>query len=49
VNVIVAGKQPALQYLSMDEAIVHCTKGRARPPAATGHADPAPSVHPHDR
>ncbi len=27
VNVIVAGKQPALQYLSMDEAIVHCTKG----------------------
>ncbi|GAA4375835.1 phosphoketolase family protein [Nocardioides caricicola] len=27
VNVIVAGKQPALQYLSMDDAIVHCTKG----------------------
>jgi xylulose-5-phosphate/fructose-6-phosphate phosphoketolase len=27
VNVIVAGKQPALQYLSMDEAIVHATKG----------------------
>ena len=27
VNVIVAGKQPALQYLDMDEAIVHCTKG----------------------
>jgi xylulose-5-phosphate/fructose-6-phosphate phosphoketolase len=27
VNVIVAGKQPALQYLSMDEAIAHCTKG----------------------
>jgi xylulose-5-phosphate/fructose-6-phosphate phosphoketolase len=27
VNVIVAGKQPALQYLSMDEAIKHCTKG----------------------
>lgn len=27
VNVIVAGKQPALQYLSMDEAIIHCTKG----------------------
>jgi xylulose-5-phosphate/fructose-6-phosphate phosphoketolase len=27
VNVIVAGKQPALQYLTMDEAIVHCTKG----------------------
>jgi xylulose-5-phosphate/fructose-6-phosphate phosphoketolase len=27
VNVIVAGKQPALQYLSVDEAVVHCTKG----------------------
>ncbi|MET8245055.1 phosphoketolase family protein [Streptomyces sp. NPDC005202] len=27
VNVIVAGKQPALQYLGMDDAIVHCTKG----------------------
>ena len=27
VNVIVAGKQPALEYLSMDDAIVHCTRG----------------------
>jgi len=27
VNVIVAGKQPALQYLSMDQAIKHCTAG----------------------
>ena len=27
INVIVAGKQPGLQYLSMDEAIKHCTKG----------------------
>jgi xylulose-5-phosphate/fructose-6-phosphate phosphoketolase len=27
VNVIVAGKQPALQYLSMQDAIVHCTRG----------------------
>ncbi|HEX4526237.1 MAG TPA: phosphoketolase family protein [Gaiellaceae bacterium] len=27
VNVIVAGKQPALNYLSMEEAIVHCTRG----------------------
>ncbi len=27
VNVIVAGKQPALNYLSMDEAIAHCTRG----------------------
>jgi xylulose-5-phosphate/fructose-6-phosphate phosphoketolase len=27
VNVIVAGKQPSLNYLSMDDAIVHCTRG----------------------
>ena len=27
VNVIVAGKQPAPQWLSMDEAILHCTRG----------------------
>jgi xylulose-5-phosphate/fructose-6-phosphate phosphoketolase len=27
VNVVVAGKQPSLDWLSMDEAIVHCTRG----------------------
>ncbi|ODU02905.1 MAG: phosphoketolase [Pseudonocardia sp. SCN 73-27] len=27
VNVVVAGKQPQLTYLSMDEAIAHCTRG----------------------
>jgi xylulose-5-phosphate/fructose-6-phosphate phosphoketolase len=27
VNVIVAGKQPALTYLSMDEAVAHCARG----------------------
>jgi xylulose-5-phosphate/fructose-6-phosphate phosphoketolase len=27
VNVVVAGKQPALDYLTMDEAILHCTRG----------------------
>jgi xylulose-5-phosphate/fructose-6-phosphate phosphoketolase len=27
VNVIVAGKQPALNWLSMDEAVAHCTRG----------------------
>ncbi len=27
VNVIVAGKQPALNYLDMDSAIAHCTRG----------------------
>jgi len=27
VNVIVAGKQPSLDYLTMDEAIAHCARG----------------------
>ena len=27
VNVIVAGKQPALDYLTIDEAVIHCTLG----------------------
>jgi xylulose-5-phosphate/fructose-6-phosphate phosphoketolase len=27
VNVIVAGKQPELNYLSIDDAVVHCTRG----------------------
>lgn len=27
INVVVAGKQPALAYLSMPEAIAHCTRG----------------------
>jgi xylulose-5-phosphate/fructose-6-phosphate phosphoketolase len=27
VNVVVAGKQPALQYLNMEEATAHCIKG----------------------
>ncbi|HEY7934718.1 MAG TPA: phosphoketolase family protein, partial [Solirubrobacteraceae bacterium] len=27
VNVIVAGKQPSLNYLSMDEAVAHCARG----------------------
>jgi xylulose-5-phosphate/fructose-6-phosphate phosphoketolase len=27
VNVIVAGKQPALDYLTIDEAVAHCTRG----------------------
>jgi xylulose-5-phosphate/fructose-6-phosphate phosphoketolase len=27
VNVIVAGKQPALDYLTMEEALLHCTRG----------------------
>ena len=27
VNVIVAGKQPALNYLAMEDAVAHCTRG----------------------
>jgi xylulose-5-phosphate/fructose-6-phosphate phosphoketolase len=27
VNVIVSGKQPALDYLSIDQAVAHCTRG----------------------
>ena len=27
VNVIVAGKQPALSYLAMEDAVAHCTRG----------------------
>jgi xylulose-5-phosphate/fructose-6-phosphate phosphoketolase len=27
INVVVAGKQPALNYLAMDEAVAHCTRG----------------------
>jgi xylulose-5-phosphate/fructose-6-phosphate phosphoketolase len=27
VNVMVAGKQPALDYLTIDEAVLHCTRG----------------------
>ncbi|MFV2065071.1 MAG: phosphoketolase, partial [Chloroflexota bacterium] len=27
VNVVVAGKQPSLDYLTMDEAVLHCTRG----------------------
>ncbi|HEY6962671.1 MAG TPA: phosphoketolase family protein [Gaiellaceae bacterium] len=27
VNVIVAGKQPALDYLGMEDAVLHCTRG----------------------
>jgi xylulose-5-phosphate/fructose-6-phosphate phosphoketolase len=44
VNVIVAGKQPALQYLSMDEAVAHCTKGIGIWPWASTDADEEPDV-----
>jgi xylulose-5-phosphate/fructose-6-phosphate phosphoketolase len=41
VNVIVAGKQPALDYLCMDEAIAHCTRGLGIWEwASSGHEEP---------
>ena len=46
---IVAGKQPALDYLTMDEAVAHCTRGlgsglgvQRRRPAAR-RVSPAPA------
>jgi len=41
INVIVAGKQPALTYLTMEEAIAHCTRGLGIWPwAGTGDDEP---------
>ncbi len=42
INVIVAGKQPALAYLDMDQAIAHCARGLGIWPwasSATGEPD----------
>ena len=39
VNVIVAGKQPALDYLTIDEAIAHCTRGLGIWPWASSDDD----------
>jgi xylulose-5-phosphate/fructose-6-phosphate phosphoketolase len=44
VNVIVAGKQPALQYLDMDAAIKHCTKGIGIWEWASNDRDSEPDV-----
>jgi xylulose-5-phosphate/fructose-6-phosphate phosphoketolase len=44
VNVIVAGKQPALQYLSMDAAILHCTRGIGIWEWASNDEDAEPDV-----
>ena len=43
VNVIVAGKQAALTYLNMEEAVAHCTRGLGIWPWA-GTADDEPDV-----
>jgi xylulose-5-phosphate/fructose-6-phosphate phosphoketolase len=44
VNVIVAGKQPALTYLDMDEAVAHCTKGAGIWDWASNDAEAEPDV-----
>ncbi len=44
VNVIVAGKQPALSYLSMEDAIVHCTRGAGIWEWASNDDDGLPDV-----
>jgi len=44
VNVIVAGKQPALQYLNIDEAINHCTAGAGIWNWASNDQDADPEV-----
>ena len=44
VNVIVAGKQPALTYLPMDEAIIHCTRGAGIWEWASNDEQGAPDV-----
>jgi xylulose-5-phosphate/fructose-6-phosphate phosphoketolase len=44
VNVIVAGKQPSLQWLDMDEAIKHCTAGLGIWPWASSDQEGEPDV-----
>jgi xylulose-5-phosphate/fructose-6-phosphate phosphoketolase len=44
VNVIVAGKQPAPQWLNMDEAIAHCTAGLGVWPWASSDRGGEPDV-----
>jgi len=44
VNVVVAGKQPALQYLGMDEAIRHCRAGIGVWEWASNDGDGGPDV-----
>jgi len=44
VNVIVAGKQPALQWLPMDDAILHCARGIGIWEWASNTGDDVPDV-----
>ncbi|HEY4849442.1 MAG TPA: phosphoketolase family protein [Streptosporangiaceae bacterium] len=44
VNVIVAGKQPALNWLSMEDAVLHCTRGLGIWPWASTDGGREPDV-----
>jgi xylulose-5-phosphate/fructose-6-phosphate phosphoketolase len=44
VNVIVAGKQPSPQWLSMDQAVIHCTRGAGIWDWASSDREGAPDV-----
>ena len=44
VNLIVAGKQPALNYLTMEEAVEHCTRGVGIWPWASNDDGEEPDV-----
>jgi xylulose-5-phosphate/fructose-6-phosphate phosphoketolase len=44
VNVIIAGKHPAPQWLSMEEAVLHCTKGVGMWSWASNDQDSEPDV-----
>jgi len=44
VNVVVAGKHPAPQWLTMDEAVLHCTKGAGIWTWASNDQDSKPDV-----
>jgi xylulose-5-phosphate/fructose-6-phosphate phosphoketolase len=44
INVIVAGKQPAMNYLSIDEAVLHCSRGLGIWQWASSDPDELPDV-----
>ncbi|MEV5408819.1 phosphoketolase family protein [Thermopolyspora sp. NPDC052614] len=44
VNVVVAGKQPVLTLMSMDDAVIHCTRGLGILPWASTDGDAKPDV-----
>ena len=44
INVVVAGKQPALNFLTMDEAVLHCARGLGMWDWASNDGDELPDV-----